>query len=328
MSSNSVNGLLLLPTGTTISEGKLVTKIELAAIRPAHPSVPNVLKDRLLRSKAIDEFIRDGISTNHIKEHDGKLIFKTQRAFSPFLGYMMEAYVVRLFNDLPETIGHAAKIWAANLFDPPSATIKYKAVGTGFHTTKYEFPGQHSATDPMDLKFVRKRDEDAFDAFLVDHLLVSESTQHAGIQVKAITGNEKTEIILPLKTGRYLNVLTCLHHADGRHSFEVCMQELLNMRGKGEITEFDYHRIKNCIRAPSQLGIDQVDIDYYCKIAWNLHSQMKSEGVEVSRLDYESKDVATIEVANFTRRNGILVPDNLEDATDEGINNQSRIQLL
>lgn len=313
MGSDSLESLILLPAGSTYSDGRVTTKIELSAIRPTHPSVPHFLKDKILRSKALDDFINDGQVTGNIKAEDGKLIFRTRQSFPTFLGFMMEAYIVRLFNDLAETIGHAAKSWAANVYCLPSETLKYKAVGTGFSRTKFEYPALHSHTDPMDIKFVKKREEDAPDCLLLDHLLVADSSQHAGIQVKAITGKERELIITPLLDGKYFNVITCLEHKGGLPSFEVCMMELQDMRKAGQISELQYHKLKNSIRAPAHLGIDQVDVNYYYKIAWEMFLRMKEHGVEVSRLDYERKDIALIEVANFSESNGILVPDNLDE---------------
>jgi hypothetical protein len=327
MESQGLEDLILLPAGNIKSDGTLTTQIALSAIDPSHPSIPLFLKNELLRSRNRNQFIDDALATGHIKEVNGRLIFKTQRPFPSFLGYMIEAYVVRQFNTSPETTGHAAKLWAANLAAPSSITKEYKAVGTGFHTTKIDYPGLHSNSDSMDIKFVKKRHADANDNLLLDHLMVSQSTQPAGIQIKAITGNEKTEIIIPLMSGRYLNVLTCLEHPDGMHSYEACMEVLHGMRTSREVSELEYHRIKNAVHSPMQLGIYQVDINYYCKYAKELHGKMSEAGVEVSRLYDEEKDIATIEVANYTRRNGILVPDNLDAVGDIEGNSLAKIQF-
>lgn len=315
MSSNKLTGLIVLPAGSILENGTLRTAIPISAIDTSHPSIPVSLKDGLLRSKIANEFIDDGLSTGHIKKVGSKLIFHTKQSFPSFFGYVMEAYLVRVFNNYASTIGHAAKIWAANLSGPPDSTMPFIAVGTGFKSTKNSHPGLHSNTDPMDIKFVMKRSPMAPDALLLDHLLMSDSTQHAGIQIKAITCNEKNEIILPLKTGRYLNVLTCLEHSDGTHSYETCMHEIQKMRRSGEINELEYHRIKNSIRAPSQIGIGQTYVNAYYKHAKKMHANMKDQGIEVSRFFDQEKEIATIEIADFQEKNGILVPDNL-DITD------------
>jgi len=52
------------------------------------------------------------------------------------------------------------------------------------------------------------------------------TTIPASVQIKAVTSNERTNIIEPLICGQYDNVIAYLRHPSGEHSYEVCIREI------------------------------------------------------------------------------------------------------
>lgn len=128
------------------------------------------------------------------------------------------------------------------------------------------------------------------------------TTNDAGIQIKAITGNEKAEIIDPLLSGKYSHVLTFLRHQDGIHSHTVCMQILDDMYRNREIELSQLHNLQDSIRSPEMLGEDQRNVDDYYQYINNWYQGR----AEADPIIYEG---VGLEVKGFKYESGILVPE-------------------
>lgn len=116
----------------------------------------------------------------------------------------------------------------------------------------------YSTTSPFDVQFYRINSQGAAEVAQIKGQAVA-----AGIQVKAITGNEKSEIILPILNGSYRHVLTLLKHRSGRHSFDVCHDILKGMVRTREISHEQFYYVIERIARPDQLGMNQQDIEEY-----------------------------------------------------------------
>ena len=92
---------------------------------------------------------------------------------------------------------------------------------------------------------------------------MNQTTNPAGIQVKAITGQEKPEIIDPLIQGKYRRVLTYLRHTDGRLSYEACMDLSRSLYRKQQIDREQLDFLEEAVFSPEMLGIDQREVDAY-----------------------------------------------------------------
>jgi hypothetical protein len=317
MSSDKLDNLIILPADGSIDSGGIITTpVPLEAIDPSHHKIEGFLKNSLLADRVRKGFIQDAINTGHLVERDKDFLFITKRSFESFFGLLMESYLVRLINNYPDTVGHRAKNWAMDFLGPLSFSIDYKAVGTGFASTKNEYPSIYSNSDKMDIKFVKKRDANAENPLLLDHLMVYQTGHPAGIQVKAISTNFGSEIILPIIRGEYFKVVTCVELDSGKHSYEVCVEELKRMREKGGIDWETYHQVSKSIHAPEHIGAYQVDINYYQKFARQIYPHMSETGMPLSQMGVEESELASMEVSGYSQKNGILVPDNLDSKID------------
>jgi hypothetical protein len=129
------------------------------------------------------------------------------------------------------------------------------------------------------------------------------TTNTAGIQIKAITGAEETEIIQPLLSGKYCHVLTVLRHADGVHSHSRCMDIIKTMYSRGTIQLHQKDHLESRIACPEMFGIDQRNIDdYYQYVSYwySGHAQP----------DQFIRQGVGLEVKGYKYLNGLLVPDN------------------
>ena len=128
----------------------------------------------------------------------------------------------------------------------------------------------------------------------------------AGIQVKAIQGNEKTEIIDKLLSGRYTRVVTMLRHQSGEHSYEVCMRLLTQMVTKQEITADQLAHVISRLTMPEFLGIQQQYVDSYSQWLNMAYGRLES-------WEHDLNVVETIGLEVISRlkpeASGILMPD-------------------
>jgi len=161
----------------------------------------------------------------------------------------------------------------------------------------------------MDVKFVVERYNKKTRAYFFDVLEVMGTHLPAGIQVKAITGNERSEIIDPLISGRYSRVLTYLKHADGIHSYYECMRILQQLYKAGQIGAEERQRVSDSIKAPEHLGLDQHEVEEYYRYVKQAHKG-------TTRAEDIIWRGAELEVKYHKGVGGILVPDSLGGVAD------------
>jgi hypothetical protein len=283
------------------TELDLLFNIPIGFIDPNHPDISVEMQKAILRDRYHDKLITDGIETGNFQlNQNGTINFQTKLPQYTFAGFIFEALAVRIFNDNMRTIGRNAFGWCTNRSKTKNDYIdQFKAIGTGFISTKQEHPDFYNFQHRFDIQFIRKNQKTE----LYDPATVLGTTRDAGVQVKAITGNEKTEIIEPLISGKYSHVLTFLRHADGLHSHTVCMQILNAMYRNHEIDLSQKNELEDSIRSPEMLGEDQRNVDDY----YNYINHWYQGRAEPDNIIYEG---VGLEIKGFKYSSGILVPDN------------------
>lgn len=271
----------------------------LSLLDPRHPAVSEELQKKILHDRYQHKLIADGLETGHFfYDQDNILRFQTKQPIYTFAGFIFEAYAVNMFNNNMRTIGKKAFSWCTNREQCKDDYIdQFKVIGTGFITTRSLYPGFYGPQSNFDLLFIRKN----LRQDVHEPATVLGTTNQAGIQIKAITGSEESEIIQPLRTGRYSHVLTVLRHTNGVHSFNRCMEILNSMYRNGEIQLSEKYDLERRISHPEMFGIDQREIDdYYQYILywWNGHAQP----------DQFIKEGAGLEIKGYKYSNGLLVP--------------------
>lgn len=260
-------------------------------------------RKHILKERYEKQLIADGLETGHLRFDSRKnLSFSSKQSLSTFKGFVFEALLVRLINDHKETIGKKAFGWCTNRRLVQSSELdKYKAFGRGFKSTKDTYPGLHNATHKSDVQFftinpVHQKPEVA---------PIVGTNIETGIQVKAITGNEYSEIIQPLLTGEYGYVLTCLRHSDNVHSYNKCMDLIKGMYRRGEIDHEQRCELESRIYSPEHLGIDQGYMDEY---SYYVNEWYRGNaGPEPSVID-----AANAEIKSYRYNGTILVPINMK----------------
>lgn len=245
---------------------------DLSAFDPGHRLVREdpFLLAKVLEHRYREVFIHDALETGHcLMGANGQLLFRTASPPQSFVGFALEAYVVRCFNDNMRGVGRKALQWCSFRTRRPADAFveRYVAIGTGLGKTCQTFPFFYAPQSGVDVIFLTRSANSTCPTLTYEPLTIQGTTVAAGIQVKAIQGNEKSEIIDPLLRQSYLKVLTLLRRPDGRHSADVCQEILLNLARSGEITHMQRIDLEDRICRPEQLGLDQREIDWYYEYA-------------------------------------------------------------
>jgi len=283
----------------TDNELPLSFNTPISILDPFHESIPPELKKEILRQRYHDKLIADGIETGHFQVTAQGITFVTKQPIYSFAGFIFEAFSVRIVNDNINTIGKYMFSWCTKREKVKNDYInQFKAIGTGFITTKSAHPDFYSFQHKFDILFIRYKNG------LYEPATLLGTTREAGIQIKAITGNEKSEIIEPLISGKYTNVLTYLRHPDTKiHSYEVCMEIIKELYRQRSITLDRKNDLESRIKSPEMLGIDQRMVDEYYEYicAWYQGR---------ATWDMNIYDGIGLEVKGYKYSNGILIPDN------------------
>ncbi len=245
---------------------------DFSVLDPGHLRVRShaVLRAKVLEHRYREVFVKDALETGHcFLGPNEQLIFRTSATPQSFVGTALEAYVVRCFNDNMRDIGRRALQWCSFRNKRPSDAFvdKFVAIGTGLVKTRQAFPFFYAPQSGVDVIFLTRATSSACRSVTYEPLLINGTSVAAGIQVKAIQGNERAEIIEPLLKQSYLKVLTLLRRPNGAHSADVCHEIISNLARSGEISHMQRIDLENRICRPEQLGLDQHEIDWYYEYA-------------------------------------------------------------
>lgn len=282
------------------ADSSILFQVPIGFLDPNHPNISIEAKKQILRDRYHKQLIQDGLETgNFTMNQDGSVNFRTNLAPHSFAGFIFEALAVRIFNDNLRTIGRRAFEWCTKRDRTKNDYLdQFKAIGTGFVTTQQTHPSIYSFQHRFDVQFIRPNPKDGE----YESATVLGTSRDAGVQIKAITGNEKSEIIEPLISGKYSHVLTFLRHENGVHSSEICYNIIRQMYRNNEIDLSQKNQLEDSIKSPEMLGEDQRNVDDYYRYIhmWYMgqaqHDEIIYEGVG-------------LEVKGFKYHNGILVPD-------------------
>jgi len=282
------------------SETDILFDISLGFLDPNHPKISLEARKEILRSRYHNKLIQDGLEAGNFRLNpDGNINFKTNLPSHSFSGFIFEALAVRIFNESFRSIGRRAFEWCTKRERTKNDYLdQFKAIGTGFVTTKQEYPAFHNGQHRFDIQFIRKNPKDKE----YESATILGTSRDAGVQIKAITGNEKTEIVKPLLAGKYSHVLTFLRHQNGVHSAEICYEIIRKMYQNREIDLTQKNFLEDSIKSPEMLGEDQRNVDDYYN-----YIQMWYQGQAANdQIIYEG---IGLEVKSFKYKSGILVPD-------------------
>lgn len=274
---------------------------------PGHPWVRQnaMLRARVLEDRYREVFIQDALETGHcFLDASRQLIFMTNEPAASFVGLALEAYVVRCINDRKRLVGRLALQWCSYRSSRPhdSFVDKFFAVGTGLAKTRAKYPFFFAPQSGVDVIFLRPAKKSVAPAVTHQPLTLMGTDVAAGIQIKAIQGNEMEEIIRPMLDNKYLSVLTLLKRPDGRHTADVCMDTVGRLFTKGEINETQRRHLERGICRPEQIGLDQREIDWYREYAMAAY-----EGRVPA--DDAVMDALAMEVKNYKYSEaGVLLP--------------------
>lgn len=270
---------------------------------PRHFSFSNEEKFKIMHMKYWQDLVYDAIKTGHfVRGYNGEVrvaIWDTKQDVSVIAGYIFEAYTVRHANNF-KNFGFELFKWitmrkrlSEKYFD------RYQAVGVGFPITNSYYPGYYNPSlRQFDVIFLTMNDKFG----RPEPATLLNSNIQAGVQIKAITSNELTQIIQPLINGQYTKVLTYLKRKSGKHSYQVCMDEVKRLYKEGQITEEVKNRLVDSIACPDMFGLDQRDVDdyynyiraWYAKQAEEDETILKALGIQSQEMIYGTSFITEI----------------------------------
>lgn len=230
-----------------------------------HPIFTYEEKLKILRMKYWDDFVADALETGHFivtQNGEVKIAIRTiNQDISVIAGYIFESLTVRLANDEDRRFGYEIFKWSTSRKRLSGQFFrKYQTVGVGFPITDRMYPGYYNPNfRQFDVMFLTMNE----DISRPEPATIVNTTIPAGVQIKAITSNELTNIIEPLIRGQYDNVITYLRHPSGVHSYEVCIREIKKLYRDGKITDFQREKLEDSIGYPEMFGLYQRDVDDY-----------------------------------------------------------------
>ena len=213
-----------------------------------YPGLSEKDKYEILQNKWLPDLIENGMSTGHFTMHNGKLQVIIQQHLPVIAGFVYEAYVVKK--------AKKDKMFFSNLFKWSTERSKVKKdflqqyipIGLGHKTTREKYTDFFEPTyRKFDIIFIRYN----LSIGKYEEATVLQTTRRAGVQVKAIKGNEKTDIIVPIIEGTYEKVITMLKHNDNIHSYDYCLDIINKMYKDKEISYEQKELIENSIVCPS-----------------------------------------------------------------------------
>lgn len=244
---------------------KVLVTAPVSSVNPLDASWPEEIRSQILGEKYREVTLKDAITTGNTWRHEatGAIYLRSNLPEASFKGFVFEAAVARLVRTYMLTVGKQMFAWCTyrSVGHVSDAFIsQYTAFVAGDKSLKANRLTAilYSTTSPFDVQFYRRNSKG-----LAEVAQLKDQAVAAGIQIKAITGNEKSEIILPILSGAYRHVLTLLKHPSGRHSFDVCHDILHGMVRTGEINFEQFYYACRHIARPDMLGIDQQLIDEY-----------------------------------------------------------------
>jgi hypothetical protein len=280
---------------------------DLSLIDPGHRLVREnaALRARVLEDRYRSIFIEDALETGHCLRGDGgRFLFRTTEAGASFVGLMLEAYVVRCINSNMRQVGRLAIQWCSLRANRPKDSFvdKFFAIGTGLKKTRENFPFFYAPQSGVDVMFLRPVRLTEISAITHEPLTLMGTDVAAGIQIKAVQGNEMAEIIQPMLANKYLSVLTLLTRPDGKHSADICLDLVKRLASERSITELQRRHLERGICRPEEIGLDQQEIKWYAEYA-----RACFEGRVP--LDEVGQSVIALEVKNWKYgQAGVLLP--------------------
>jgi hypothetical protein len=302
-------GNVVLPGSVTSSVHVIVPEITVpdVAVNPLHPSLSQETRQHLLQKRYRRVTLLDAYITGNTYIHagTGALCLMTSRDEPSFKGFVFEAALARWCRENPSEIGKRVFAWCTNRHynnTKDAFYSKYTAFVRGDKTlvNRPETAILYNTTAPFDVQFycINEQYNKPEVAFL------HKTNIEAGIQVKAITGKELEQIINPILKGEYAHVLTMLKHANGKHSYEVCMDILKNQRKKGDLTDEEYSLVARHLAHPEALGISQQHVDEYSHYISSLYQGSNAAWSE------EVNHAISLDVSDrlMASSGGILIP--------------------
>ncbi len=153
-----------------------------------HPGLSDSERYEILKERYEEQLIADGLETGHFVLNDkGEFaVVAISQPLPSVAGFIFEAFTVRTFNEKKDSVGKKAFLWSTEKSRVKADFLEqFHAVGIGFPSTRDSLPQLYNPTlRQFDVIFYRLNPHRK----MPEPAVVKGTTNPAGIQVKAITG--------------------------------------------------------------------------------------------------------------------------------------------
>ena len=275
--------LIYVPKNEYIdNQGTIRVELPLNAFNPNHPDIPAEVRRFLLGHRFFGDYLADGLQTGHVQLVNGVATFTSKIPVESYIGFALEAYVVRKMTESPNFMKRNVFLWCSKRdLAKDNYVSQFVPIGTGLQSTKTSYPRLFIPGDVADIRFVRTRYNRKTHEAYFETLPVMGTNNPAGVQLKSITGNEMQEIIQPLISGKYSHVITMLprfKRDNVLHSHDECMRILDELQKTHFLSYHERLRYQEAIKRPSQLGFDEDEIRDYVRYMYDCYPNFPDPG--------------------------------------------------
>lgn len=212
------------------------------------------------------DFIYDAMETGVLKIESNNYILNNQ-SVDVIKGFIFENAIVDIANQYDEIKKELFLRVTKHKRVSEKYLEQFKLVGTGFISTKINYPQFYQRNYTFDALFIKENNAKN----ITSKMLVNGND--AGIQIKSIRSDTSIrEMIDDMICGKYETTVTCLQINEFKHSKERTLDILRNMTDERKRIIYDKtytinkevrEKVKENLLSPEDIGIPQEYINYY-----------------------------------------------------------------
>ncbi len=273
----------------------------------------------MLGKRYRQQFLDDALNSGFARKlPDGSIELEMiKKKDDSFIGTLFESWLCRKMIEFPK-VGLSIFRWATNTnWDRRTEYDKFRPFVTGspILNQNRNLTPFYNTSHAADIMFYAARPEPPGSSFKPGFALIKGTTMPAGIQVKAVRTNLKSQIVDPVLNNKYQHVLSLLLDEDNFDTSSACHRIIEKLRFKKEINNEEARRATWSIKGPQDFSLQSDEVSRYEKYARSVYAAQKHDDFDRKWLQFNESqfdELASSTVcAERIDENGsaIIIPD-------------------